>query len=251
MDRYQIIRIIHDYMSRYEKKNKSDSQKCIRLPLSFFSFYFFYGLSFLYILISMGLYFLQYSFQSSDEVIHILLGQYQRREDTKDVGAGATSEAVLLVDELAANFLVRNIEYGSYHQATATNLCDMAVALLQFLQLGDEIFTNFMRILYQILLLKYIENGESCSTCQMIATEGSTQLTIYRSKLWRNQYATHRETITDTLGYGDEVWLDAQPLVSEELTASTITALDFIADEEGTVFLAGSLQEIRHFPDLR
>ena len=57
MDRYQIIRIIHDYMSRHEKKNKSDSQKCIRLPLSFFSFYFFYGLSFLYILISMGLYF--------------------------------------------------------------------------------------------------------------------------------------------------------------------------------------------------
>ena len=46
MDRYQIIRIIHDYMYRYEKKNKSDSQKCIRLPLSFFSFYFFYGLSF-------------------------------------------------------------------------------------------------------------------------------------------------------------------------------------------------------------
>ena len=58
MDRYQIIRIIHDYMYRYEKKNKSDSQKSIRLPLSFFSFYSFYGLSFLYILISMGLYFL-------------------------------------------------------------------------------------------------------------------------------------------------------------------------------------------------
>lgn len=58
MDRYQIIRIIHDYMSRYEKKNKSDSQKCIRLPLSFFFFYFFYGLSFLYILIRKGLYFL-------------------------------------------------------------------------------------------------------------------------------------------------------------------------------------------------
>lgn len=77
--------------------------------------YFFYGLSFLYILISMGLYFLQYGFQSSDEVIYILLGQYQWREDTKDVGAGATGEAVLLVDELAANFLVRNIEYGSYH----------------------------------------------------------------------------------------------------------------------------------------
>ena len=77
--------------------------------------YFFYGLSFLYILISMGLYFLQYGFQSSDEVIHIFLGQYQWREDTEDVGAGATGEAVLLVDELAANFLVRNVEYGTYH----------------------------------------------------------------------------------------------------------------------------------------
>ena len=61
------------------------------------------------------LYFLQYGFQSSDEVIHIFLGQYQWREDTEDVGACATGEAVLLVDELAANFLVRNIEYGAYH----------------------------------------------------------------------------------------------------------------------------------------
>lgn len=102
----------------------------------------------------MGLYFLQYGFQSSDEVIHILLGQYQWREDAENVGAGATGEAVLLVDELAAHLLVRNIEYGAYHQATATNLCDMAVALLQFLQLGNEIFANFMRILHQVLLLE-------------------------------------------------------------------------------------------------
>ena len=122
----------------------------------------------------MGLYFLQYSFQSSDEVIHILLGQYQWREDTEDVGAGATGEAVLLVDELAANFLVRNIKYGTYHQTTATNFCDVAVALLQLLQLGNEIFTNLMRILYQVLLLENIENGESCCTCQVVATEGST-----------------------------------------------------------------------------
>ena len=120
----------------------------------------------------------------------------------------------------------------------------MAVALLQLLQLGDEIFTNLMRILYQVLLLEDIENGESGSTCQMVATEGSTQLTIYRSKLRRNQHATHRETITDTLGYGDEIRLDAQPLVSEELTASAITALDFIADEDGAVFLAGCLQAL-------
>ena len=120
----------------------------------------------------------------------------------------------------------------------------MAVALLQLLQLGDEIFANLMRILYQVLLLEDIENSESCCACQVVATEGSSQLTIYRCKLRRNQHATHRETIADTLGYGDEVWLDAQPLVSKELTASAITALDFIADEESAIFLAGSLQAL-------
>ena len=35
----------------------------------------------------------------------------------------------------------------------------MAVALLQFLQLGDKIFTNLMRILYQVLLLEDHSNG--------------------------------------------------------------------------------------------
>ena len=81
-------------------------------------FYFFYGLSFLYILISMGLYFLQYGFQSFDEVIHIFFGQYQWREDTENVGAAATGKAMLFVDELTANFLVRNVEAGAYHQTT-------------------------------------------------------------------------------------------------------------------------------------
>ena len=203
--------------------------------------YFFYGLSFLYILISMGLYFLQYRLQSSDEVIDILLGQNQWREDTKDVGAGATGEAMLLVDKLAAHFLVRNIEYGSYHQATTTYLKNVAVALLQLLQLLDEVFAYYVCILHYVLLLEDIENGESGCTSQVVATECRTQLTIYRLDFWGNQHATHWETATDTLCHGDEVWLDAEPLVSEELTASTITALDFIANQEGAVFLAGCL----------
>ena len=92
--------------------------------------YFFYGLSFLYILISMGLYFLQYGFQSSDEVIHIFLGQYQWREDTEDVGAGATGEAMLLVDELGAHPLVGNVEHDADHQSTAAHLGDMRFTVL-------------------------------------------------------------------------------------------------------------------------
>ena len=116
-------------MISYEGNKKAANRKGLAAHDRSVS-YFFYGLSFLYILIRKVLYFLQYRFQSSDEVIHVLLGQYQWREDTEDVGAGATGEAMLLVDELAANFLVRNVEYGSYHQATTTNLRDMTVALL-------------------------------------------------------------------------------------------------------------------------
>ena len=99
----------------YKGNKKAANRKGLAAQDSSVS-YFFYGLCFLYILISSDLYFLQYGFQSSDEVIDILLGQYQWRKDTEDVGACATGEAVLLVDELAANFLVRNIEYGAYHQ---------------------------------------------------------------------------------------------------------------------------------------
>lgn len=40
MDRYQIIRIIHDYMSRYDKKNKSDSQKMYSAAALFLFFLF-------------------------------------------------------------------------------------------------------------------------------------------------------------------------------------------------------------------
>ena len=35
MDRYQIISIIHDYMSRYDKKNKNDSQNVSAAALLF------------------------------------------------------------------------------------------------------------------------------------------------------------------------------------------------------------------------
>ena len=187
---------------------------------------------------------LQYCLKAGDKVIHILLGQYQRREDAEDVGASATGEAVLLMDELAAYFLVWDVEHGSYHQATSTNLCDVTVALLEFLQLLDEIFAYLMRILHQMLLLEDIKHSESCCTSEVIATEGCTELTIYRLELRGNQHASHRETIADTLSHSDEVGLDAEPLVSEELTASAVAALDFIADEEGAIFLAGCLQAL-------
>ena len=101
-----------------------------------------------------------------------------------------------------------------------------------------------MRILYQVLFLKDIEHGERCSTCKVVATEGCAKLTIYRLKLRRYQYATHRETVADALSYGNHIRTNAEPLVSEELTATAIATLYLVADEHGTILLASSLQTL-------
>ena len=82
----------------------------------------------------------------------------------------------------------------------------------------------------------------------MITTKGGAQLSVDGLKLWRNQYSAHGETIGNALGHGDDVRLDAQPLVSKELSASSVAALDLVADQHGTIALTGigqSLCELR------
>ena len=78
----------------------------------------------------------------------------------------------------------------------------------------------------------------------MVAAECRTQLSIDRLELWRYQHGSHRETIGDTLGHRDDVGLDTQPLMGKELAASSVTALDLVADQHGTVALAGISQAL-------
>ena len=68
--------------------------------------------------------------------------------NTEDVGVGTTGEAVLLVDELAANFLVRNIEYGIYQlflktpRATAKNVSAAALLFAFDICLLNQFFSS-------------------------------------------------------------------------------------------------------------
>ena len=73
----------------------------------------------------------------------------------------------------------------------------------------------------------------------MVATEGSSQLSVYGSKHGADEYTRHGEAVADALGYGDEVGTDALMLVGEELTATSVAALDFVEDEHGVVARAG------------
>ena len=58
------------------------------------------------------------------------------------------------------------------------------------------------------------------------------------------QDGTHREAVADALGAGDDVGLDAEPLVGEELSAAAVAALNLVADEQGAVCLAQLLQAL-------
>ena len=101
-----------------------------------------------------------------------------------------------------------------------------------------------MGILHEVFCLEHVEHGQRSRTSQMVAAKGGTQLSIDGLELWCDQYGSHRESVGDALGHGDDVGTDAQPLVSEELTASSVAALDLVADQDRAVLLAGSGQSL-------
>ena len=139
---------------------------------------------------------------------------------------------------------MRDVEVDADHQSTATYINDMLLCLLEFLQLLYQVGTYDIGILHQFLLLEHIEHGQCCSAGQMITSEGGAQLSIHGLELWCNQHGSHRETIGDTLGHSDDVRTDVEPLVSEELTASSVATLYLVADQDGAVLLTGSSQTL-------
>lgn len=188
---------------------------------------------------------LEYFLESLDELLGVCHREAEWREETEHVGAGTTGEDMLLKEQLGTDLLVWDIEFDANHEATTTYINDVtATCSLDLLELRDEIITYLSCILNKVLLLDDVQYSKSCGTCLMVTAEGSTQLTIDRLELRRDEYTTHWETIADTLGYSDDVWLDSEVLVCEELTRTTITALDFVADEDGIVLIANLAQAL-------
>ena len=178
------------------------------------------------------------------EGVHHLLSHAERREQPEDIRASAPGEAMFFEDEFPSDFLVRYVEYHAYHQSAASHLGDVAVLLLQFLESGYEILARLMGILYKMLAFEDIEHGKCCRASEVIATEGCTELPIYRLEIRRYQHATHREAAAYALGHRYEVGTDAQPLVCEKLTATAISALYLIANEECAILLAGGMESL-------
>ena len=89
-----------------------------------------------------------------------------------------------------------------------------------------------------MFFLHNVENGDGSGTGQVVSAEGCSQLPIDRSKLRTDQDTCHRESVADTFGYSDEIRTDAAVLVGEEFSASAITGLDFVKNQDGSCFVA-------------
>ena len=73
----------------------------------------------------------------------------------------------------------------------------------------------------------------------MVATEGGAQLAGYSLEFRGDKQSRHWQTVADALSYTDKVGFDARILVGEELTASAVTRLDFVEDEDCVGIVAG------------
>ena len=76
----------------------------------------------------------------------------------------------------------------------------------------------------------------------MVAAKRRSQLSVDGLEVGAYQYTTHGESVGNTLGNGDDIGLDAQPLVGKELTRTTVSALYLVAYQRSTIALAGVCQ---------
>ena len=152
---------------------------------------------------------------------------------------------MLLVDETVTHVLVRNVEFHTNHQTTSTNIHH--VRKMSFLEALDEVVAHFSCVLHKVLAFHHVEHSKSCCTGEVIASEGSAQLSIDRLELWRDEHGSHRETVGNAFGYGDDVGFHIEILMCEKFSASAIAALDFVADENSVVLVADFAKSLQEF----
>ena len=151
------------------------------------------------------------------KLIRHIFGETQWRQQAQQVGACASGEHVLFVDEAFAYGLLRYVEFDSYHQSAAAHVGDVGLRLLQVLEACHEILTRMAGVLHKVAALHDVKHGQCRGAGEMVAAEGGAELSVFWSELGGYQYGAHRETVGNALCHGDDVGAYAEPLVGEEL----------------------------------
>ena len=175
----------------------------------------------------------EYFSKFADELVGFALGEGQWREQSQGVGARAAGEHVLLLNETRAHILVGHIEFNAYHESAAAHLRHVGQVCAS--ELLNEVFSHCVGVINEVFILHDVENGERPSTGQVVASKGGAKLSVDWLELGRDEHSRHGESIGNALGHGDEVGLHAEPLVGKKLSATPISALYLVADENGVV----------------
>ena len=154
---------------------------------------------------------------------------------------------MLLFDEASAWLFIGNVKFYANHQTLTAHIDDMGeVACLHFGGEGVyEVFANLCGILYKLFLFDDIQDSQCSCTAEMIASECGAELPVYRLEFWGDKHAAHRETVADAFGNCDYIGAYIQMLVGEELAASAVATLNFVADKHGVVFVAEFTQTLK------
>ena len=70
----------------------------------------------------------------------------------------------------------------------------------------------------------------------MVASECGSEHTFFSLDGGSDEYGSHRETVGDTFGTGNDVGANSCILMCEEAPCAAITRLDFIKNQEHTMF---------------
>ncbi len=187
------------------------------------------------------------SFEALHKVVGLGLCETERRQKSQDIRGSGSGEHMLLADEARAEFLDGFGKFNAYHQAFTAHVGYGRSHFCQGLELLHEVTTHLGSILHKTFILHDIKHSQCCGASQVITAKGGTELAVAGLKVGRDEHSTHRETIGYALGTGNHIGLYVQMLMRKEAAAATIAALDFVADEDGAVFVANrteSLEEL-------
>ena len=147
---------------------------------------------------------------------------------------------MLFFDEFLTWFLIGNIQFNTYHEASSSNFHNMRN--LCFTNALHQVFTNFGSILDEFLALHNLENCDGSSTSKMVSTEGRSELTINRREFGTDEETTHGESIADSFRDSYHIGTNSEMLMSKEFAASSVATLNLVANQDGSVSVAQFLK---------
>ena len=129
-----------------------------------------------------------------------------------------------------------------YHKSFPPVLLQGVVQFPARMECGREIIPDTRSVLYQVLVLYHIQDGQGCRACQVVPSESGPEHAVFGFYIRTYHHAPYRESVSHAFGHGHDVGCYPGVLVREEFPCPSVAGLYFIQDEESSVFPAQLFQ---------